>query len=344
MHKVITQDKIDEEFMSIAIKEAKKGYNNVHPNPKVGVVITVNNKLIAKSYHKKFGGLHAERNAINLIPSNFSKATLYTTLEPCSHFGKTSPCAEHIHPSNFDRVVISSLDPNPRVNGKGLLKIKEKGIDTKLGVLEEESKKINTPFFTYFEKKRPYVILKFASTLDGFIAMEDGTSKWITCQKSRNDVHKLRSNCDGILVGRKTADIDNPDLSSHGKGRDPKVLILGSSKKINKSNKVFSKNPLFLSKENLNFSNNKLENISLVLSKLYEEKIQSVLVEGGSETLTSFLESQLFDEIHCYIAPKIFTTGIPIFNSKNSLPNDLLKVESIKEFDDDLRIIYRMKK
>ena len=330
--------------MSIAIKEAKKGYNNVHPNPKVGVVITVNNRLIAKSYHKKFGGLHAERNAINLITSNFSKATLYTTLEPCSHFGKTSPCVEHIHPSNFERVVISSLDPNPKVNGKGLLKIKEKGIDIKLGVLEKESKKINNPFYTYYEKKRPYVILKFASTLDGFIAMKDGTSKWITGQNSRNDVHKLRSYCDGILVGRKTADIDNPDLSSHGKGRNPKVLILGSSKKINKTNKVFSKNPLFLSKENLNFSNDKLVNISLVLSKLYEKKIQSVLVEGGSKTLTSFLESQLFDEIYCYIAPKIFTNGISIFNSKNTLPNDLLKVESIKEFDDDIRIIYRMKK
>ena len=147
--------------MSIAIKEAEKGGHNVHPNPKVGVVITCNNKLIAKSYHKKFGDLHAERNAINSIFSNFSKATLYTTLEPCSHFGKTSPCVEYINPLNFERVVISSLDPNPMVNGKGLLKIKQKGINTKVGILEKKSKNVIAVDLepTFVSRKRKMTLL-----------------------------------------------------------------------------------------------------------------------------------------------------------------------------------------
>ena len=330
--------------MSIAIEEAKKGSNNVHPNPKVGAVITVNNKLISKSYHKKFGDFHAERNVINLVKSNFSKATLYTTLEPCSHIGKTPPCIDIINPSRFQRVVISSLDPNPKVNGNGLLKLKEKGIEVKTGVLEQDSKEINQPFFTFFEKQRPFVILKFASTLDGFIAKENGKSKWITGLNSRKDVHNLRSNCSAILIGRKTADIDNPDLSSHGRGRDPKIIIIGSPKKINKKNKIFSKKPLFFSQENMKMRKSNRENINIILSSLYKKNIQSILVEGGSLTLTSFLESQLFDKLFCYIAPKIFVNGIAVFNGNKSLPKDLLKVESIKEFDQDFRIIYKKNK
>ncbi len=331
----------DKYFMKLAIKEAKKARNEVFPNPKVGCLIVKDEKIISKGFHRRFGGRHAEQVAIDNLSQKTTNATMYITLEPCAHKGKTSPCIDLIDPSIFNRVVISSLDPNPSASG-GIKAILNKKISVTKNVCNMKSKKINPRFFTYHEKKRPYVIIKAALTLDGYIAELNGISKWITNENSRESVHKLRSSCDAILIGNKTALKDNPSLDSHGKGKDPIPVIIDRSKSLNKSLKIFKKNPIVFS--NKIMKKKPIKNVKIMLDALYKKNIQSVLVEGGGFTITHFLDSGFFDELHLYYAPKFLGSGISIFNTIKSIKDSSnLVLKKVDKFNNDFRVIYKRK-
>ncbi len=331
----------DKYFMRLAIKEALKAEPSVYPNPKVGAIIVKNGKVLSTGFHKSFGSAHAEEIAIKNLESSYNNVTLYVTLEPCSHKGKTDPCTELIDKDIFQRVVIGSSDPNPLACG-GANIIRKKNIQVDENICQDETKILNKRFFTYHEKKRPYIILKMASTMDGFIAEADGYSKWITNQKSRESVHKLRASCDAILVGRKTIEKDNPFLTSHGKGKNPKIVLLDPDSKLDKNKNVFQNDPIVFSK-GLGRNSPKI-NIKNILDTLYTNSYQTLLVEGGGITFSHFLNNNLFDELHIYFAPKFIGDGIPIYYGIKTLKEDLnLHIHKIENFDNDIKIIYHKK-
>ena len=261
------------------------------------------------------------------------------TLEPCAHFGKNPPCVNAIIKSKmFKKVVIAVADPNKKAMG-GIKELKKAGIEVVLGDREKEAKKINQRFFTFFQKERPYVILKYARTQDGFIARLDGSSKWITEKDARRDVHLTRSGCDAILVGRNTIERDNPSLDSHGLGKDPRIVVL-SSKPLLSTLNVSKKNPLIFQKFNQKLPEN---NIKIVLDNLFKENVQSLLVEGGEKTITSFINSGYYDEIHEYVSPKKFNQGIPFFGGDFKKIRSSLELVSEISFSKDIRKTYKKK-
>ena len=328
----------DERFMKLALQEAAKADHKVFPNPKVGAIVVHDDNIISRGYHQKYGERHAEAIAIDKLDRSITNATLYVTLEPCSHIGKRSPCTEIIKSKMFSRVVIAANDPNPKASG-GAKILRENNIEVVENVFPEGSKKLNRRFFTFFEKKRPYVILKIASTLDGFIAELDGTSKWITGEKSRQSVHKLRSTCDAILVGRKTVEADDPSLTSHGHGKNPKIIILDPRNRLDKKFKILFENPIIFSGKNL--KNNPQKNITYILDELYSKSYQTLLVEGGGETISSFLDSNLFDELHIYYAPKLLGNGKPLYSGYNKLTKDYkLELNNIDHFGNDIKVVF----
>ena len=327
-------------FMQQAINEALKADpNKVYPNPLVGCVIVKNDKIIGRGYHKAFGTKHAEVNAIESLNIPVRDADLYVTLEPCAHFGNNPPCVDAIIKSKmFKKVIIATADPNKKAMG-GIDKLKKANIEVEIGDCQIEAKKINQRFFTFFENERPYIILKYARTQDGFIAHLDGSSKWITEKDARKDVHITRSGCDAILVGRYTVERDNPSLNSHGLGKDPRIVIL-SSKPLSQSMNIAKKNPLIFQKLNEKHPEN---NIKIVLDNLFKENVQSLLVEGGEKTITSFINSGYFDEIHEYISPKKFNEGIPFYNGNFEKVRSSLEVVSKISFSKDKKITYKKK-
>ena len=327
-------------FMQQAINEALKADpNKVYSNPLVGCVIVKNDKIIGRGYHKAFGTKHAEVNAIESLEAPVRNADLYVTLEPCAHFGNNPPCVDAIIKSKmFNKVIIAVADPNKKAMG-GIDKLKKAKIEVECGDSQIEAKKINQRFFTFFENKRPYVILKYARTQDGFIAHSDGSSKWITEEDARKDVHLTRSGCDGILVGRNTIEQDNPSLDSHGLGKDPRIVIL-SSKPISSSFKVSKKNPLVFQTLNKKRPEN---NIKIILDNLFKENVQSLLVEGGEKTITSFIQSGYFDEIHEYISPKKFNEGIPFYSGDFDSIRSSLDLVSEISFSSDIKKTYKKK-
>ena len=325
--------------MSMSIKEALKGEDYVFPNPRVGCVIVKDGNVVSTGYHEKFGSPHAEVMAIKNLNRDIVDATLYVTLEPCNHHGKTPPCTSIINSGQIKRVVIGSSDPNSDIQN-GIAALQDKGIDVEVGVNEDRARSINPRFFTYHEKKRPYIILKYAATLDGFLAEPDGKSKWITSSKSRESVQLLRSTCDAILVGRHTVEKDDPNLTSHGIGKDPIKIILDPSNKLSKEYSAIDENTIHFTSELI--SNSPKENIDIVLNKLYQMNIQSLLVEGGAVTLTHFIESDMFDEIHAYYAPKLLGKGKTIFNGKKGISELLnLSIVDTEIFDNDIKITYK---
>jgi len=326
--------------MQEAINEALKADpNKVYPNPMVGCVIVLNDKIIGRGYHKAFGTKHAEVNAIESLEAPVRDADLYVTLEPCAHFGNNPPCVDAIIKSKmFKKVIIAVADPNKKAMG-GIDKLKKANIEVECGDSQIEAKKINQRFFTFFENKRPYIILKYARTQDGFIAHSDGSSKWITEEDARRDVHLTRSGCDGILVGRNTIEQDNPSLDSHGLGKDPRIVIL-SSKPLSSSLKVSKKNPLVFQTLNKKLPEN---NIKIVLDNLFKENVQSLLVEGGERTITSFIQSGYFDEIHEYISPKKFNEGIPFYSGDFDTIRSSLDLVSEVSFNSDIKKTYKKK-
>ena len=328
--------------MQLAIKESLKAGLEVYPNPKVGAVIVNNNKILSTGFHKKYGAPHAEQVAINNLNSSLPpSATLYVTLEPCCHKGKTDPCTDLIIKNKFHRVVIGSMDPNPLAGG-GARILKENNIQVDEGICNNEIRSINKRFLTFYEKKRPYIILKMACTLDGYIAEPNGHSKWITNSASRASVHKLRSSCDAILVGRKTIEKDNPSLTSHGKGKDPRVILVDSNSKLNTNFNVFRNNPIIFTKDQL--VDNPRLNIINILTFLFNNSYKTLLVEGGGKTFSYFLDYGFYDELQIYYGSKFIGSGIPIYYGKKTLEEGLnLTISNIEHFDNDIKITYQNK-
>lgn len=356
--------------MARAIELAQKGRGFVSPNPMVGAVIVKNDKIVGEGWHEKAGGNHAEINAIlNSKLTSFSDCTLYINLEPCSHTGKTPPCVDRVISLKFKRVVIGTPDKNPLVDGKGIEKLKQAGIDVTVGVMEEECNWLNRVFFKNVTENLPYVILKIAQTLDGYIATKNKNSKWITCEASREYVHLLRAEFDAVLVGDGTVNIDNPELTvRHIDGRNPKRIVLDQDLTIPLSSNIITdqdrKNSYIIcnashemSKKANNLAlagvkifpsavddKNRFEIQELVI-KLYKGLgINSFLVEGGAEVFQSFLTANMVDEIQIFIAPKILGGGLKPFDGfhftsiKDAINFDIAKIDKI---DKDVLLILK---
>lgn len=313
----------DEQMMQRCIQLAENGFGNTYPNPMVGCVIVHDGKIIAEGWHQKAGEPHAEVNAIHQIQNKeiLKESTLYVSLEPCAHHGKTPPCADLIVLYQIPKVIVGTIDPFAKVNGLGIQKLKDAGIEVISGVLEKECRELNKRFFTYHQEKRPYVILKWAQTADGFMAAENGEQKWITNEYSKQLVHKWRTEEQSILVGTKTAETDNPQLNARlWNGNQPIRLVLDKELKLNPNLNLFNGNQrtiVFTEKEKANQQNLEFIQISFdenlansILQKLYEIGIQSVIIEGGKRTLESFIEKNLWDETRIFTSSKIWNTGI----------------------------------
>ncbi|WP_420841161.1 bifunctional diaminohydroxyphosphoribosylaminopyrimidine deaminase/5-amino-6-(5-phosphoribosylamino)uracil reductase RibD [Aquiflexum gelatinilyticum] len=313
----------DELYMRRAIELAEFGRGNVSPNPIVGCVIVHENTIIGEGYHQVYGGPHAEPNAINSVTYQdlLSESTVYVSLEPCAHWGKTPPCANLLIEKKVKKVVIAAVDTNPLVGGKGIQLLKEAGIEVLSGILEKEAREQNKRFFTFIEKKRPYVILKWAQTRDGFVARENFDSKWISNQYSRQLVHKWRSEEDAILVGTSTAKYDNPKLNVRDwDGKNPVRIVLDRTLKLDSTLDLFDHSQKTICYNQVKTENS--ENLDLVkldsgfglekvLEDLYQRKIQSLIVEGGAQVLKSFIENELWDEARVFTGQVQFGKGIP---------------------------------
>lgn len=312
---------IEERFMRRALELAKKGQGSVAPNPMVGCVIVHEGKIIGEGYHQIYGGTHAEVNAINTVVEKqlLTQSDIYVTLEPCSHFGKTPPCADLLIEKKVKRVIICNQDPFPEVSGRGIAKLRNAGIEVLENLLSEEGSKLNKRFFTFHGKKRPYVILKWAQTQDGFVARENFDSKWISNNRSRQLVHKWRSEEAAILVGAKTAQYDNPTLTVRDwEGKNPVRVVIDREGKLDGNLHLFDEEVSTIcftsvekkSKDILEFI--RLSEITplTILSTLYEKGIQSIIIEGGAQVLRSFIDAGLWDEARKFTAPVTFGSGI----------------------------------
>lgn len=312
----------DELFMQRALELAQLGIGQVSPNPRVGCVIVHDNKIIGEGWHQKFGESHAEVNAINSVndQSLLKESTIYVNLEPCSHFGKTPPCADLLVKHHAKKVVISNLDSNPLVRGQGIKKLKDPGIETLGGVLEKEGRELNKRFFTFVEKQRPYIILKWAQTSDGFIARKNFESKWISNEFSRQLVHRWRSEEDAVLVGTRTASHDDPALTVRDwTGRNPTRIVIDRFLRLNSHLQLFDKKEnticynVLKHEEHKNLllvridENNFLEEL---VHDLFKRNIQSVIVEGGAQTLQLFIDANLWDEARVFTSSRTFGEGI----------------------------------
>lgn len=318
---------MDEYYMGLAINLARKGIGKVNPNPMVGAVIVKYNKIVGTGYHEKYGGKHAEINAIENSRESLNGSTMYVNLEPCSHFGKTPPCVDKIIENKINKVVIASVDPNPLVQGKGVKKLRDAGIEVKVGVLDEENKKLNEVFLKYIKNKKPFVVMKVAMSLDGKISTTTGQSKWISCDESRRYVHKLRSEVMSILVGINTVIKDNPMLDCRlENGKNPIRIIVDTTLKIPIDSKIVSssksirtivvttkhsnRNVMKLLEDKgveiltVNLKNN-LVNLKEMINKLGELNIDSILIEGGSSLNYSAINENIVDKVQVYVAPII---------------------------------------
>ncbi len=304
-----------ERYIERCIQIAKNGLGHTRPNPMVGCVIVENYTIIAEGYTSAYGGNHAEVNAINNVTdkTRLKYATLYVTLEPCSHYGKTPPCSDLIIKHQIPHVVIGCLDDNILVAGKGVKKLKQAGIKVSVGVLETQCKAHHKRFFTFHNKKRPYIILKWAQTADGFIAPKSKNKQepvWITNSFSRQLVHKWRTEEQAILVGTNTAIQDNPHLTVRDwTGQNPVRLVLDQHLKLPKHLAVFNHDAktIVLNKETINFKKPIAQQICTIL---YQHNINSVIVEGGTATLQTFINENLWDEARIFSSNTTFNHGI----------------------------------
>ena len=315
-----------ETYMLRCIELAKKGMGHVAPNPLVGCVIVHNETIISEGFHSKYGSEHAEPNAINKVDHHILKdCTLYVNLEPCSHYGKTPPCADLIISKGINKVVVGNLDVNPLVSGKGIKKLQEAGIEVIHGVLNKQCKELNKRFFTFHEKKRPYIILKWAQTNDNYISKmplpPNMADNWITGEESKTLVHQWRTEEQAILVGHNTVVVDNPQLTARlYEGNNPIRIVIDRTLDLKSNYKVFdakAKTLIFNSiknetKENLHWIKIDFTNfIDELLHQLYDLNINSVIVEGGSRTLEHFINTEMWDEARIFVNPNLnFEKGI----------------------------------
>lgn len=323
----------EEQFMKRAIELAKQGVGWTAPNPLVGAVVVKNGRVIGEGYHRKYGELHAERNALAACTEDPAGATLYVTLEPCCHYGKTPPCTEIIIEKKIAKVVIGSRDPNPKVAGKGARILREHGIEVVEDYMREACDALNPVFFHYITTKTPYVVLKFAMTLDGKIATRTGASKWITGEAARNHVHQLRGRYAGILAGIGTVLADDPMLNCRIDGaHQPLRIILDSHLRIPMGSRLVrsaKEYPLLVvcneSTRDREEGTNRIQkleeagakvwtlpeknghpDLNVLMQRLGEEKIDSVLIEGGGTVNEAALKAHIVHHVYAYIAPKIF--------------------------------------
>lgn len=318
---------VNEKYMVRCLELARNGRGDVAPNPMVGAVLVYEGRIIGEGYHRKAGEAHAEVNAIRSVkdPSLFSKATLYVSLEPCSHYGKTPPCAELIIRKGIPRVVVACLDPYPQVAGRGVRMLREAGVEVEVGVMEAEAMALNHAFMTAHTQQRPYILLKWAESLDGFIdRIRTDSSKpavLLSSPESRRMVHKLRSEVDAILVGTNTALLDNPSLTvRHWVGNSPIRVVFDRHLRLPETNRLFDGSQLTFvytetkakDKKNikyvtLDFSSDFLPS---VLKSLYKQGIHSLLVEGGAQVLTGFLKAGLWDQLSVETSPVTLYSGV----------------------------------
>jgi diaminohydroxyphosphoribosylaminopyrimidine deaminase/5-amino-6-(5-phosphoribosylamino)uracil reductase len=341
--------KIHEKYIKRCIELAKNGLGTTYPNPLVGSVIVHENKIIGEGWHRKAGEAHAEVNAVNSVKdkSLLKKATIYVSLEPCSHFGKTPPCCDLIIQHQIPNVVIGTVDPFAKVAGSGIKKLVEAGKNVTVGILEDECNELNKRFFTFHQKKRPYVILKWAESQDGFISPKEKLEQkpvWITNSYSRQLVHKWRSEEQGILVGTQTVVDDNPRLDVRDwTGNNPTRIVIDRNYRISKESLIFDSqvktliisSSIFPSErenvlsEKIDFEKNIAEQIIAVL---YQNEIQSVIIEGGRQTLQTFIDANLWDEARVFRGDLILNNGTkaPVLGRKkfsiSSVYNDELLI------------------
>jgi len=311
-----------EQYMLRAIELAELGRGGARPNPMVGCVIVHDDRIIGEGYHQIYGGPHAEVNAIRSVEdkSLIPLSTVYVTLEPCAHFGKTPPCADLLIEHQVRKVIIGAMDTNPLVGGKGAEKLRNAGIQVESGLLENKIRKQNIRFFTVMEKNRPYVLLKWAQTQDGFVARRNFDSKWISNEYSRQLVHKWRAEEHSIMVGTQTAHYDNPKLNVRSfTGKNPVRIMIDKKLTLDPNSNLYDRSQPTIcyntvkdeESENLIFVKFQSDFfLKDILSDLRERKIQSILVEGGSFLLQKFISENLWDEARVFTGDTLFGEGI----------------------------------
>jgi len=317
----------DSQIMRRCLHIATFAHGKTAPNPLVGAAVVYNNKIIGEGYHQVYGGAHAEVNAINAVKekSLLCKSTLYINLEPCSHFGKTPPCVDFIIANKIPKVVIGMLDPNPKVNGKGVKKLRNDGIEVMVGVEEEKCRKLNKIFITNIEKRRPYILLKWAQTADGFIDNIRQSANIepliISNEATKTLNHQLRTQFSAILVGTKTALLDNPKLTAtKWTGKSPMRMVIDKSLILPASFNIFdntAKTVIFNSLKNIKEKNTEFVRLNFdeniipqILNYLYINKLSSIIVEGGRQLLQSFIDQNLWDECHIETSEQIIFNGV----------------------------------
>lgn len=320
---------VAEFFMRLALEEAAKGLGRTSPNPVVGAVLVKGGRIIARGYHRRAGTAHAEVVALEAAGTKARGADLYTTLEPCDHYGRTPPCSQALLDAGVRRVITASSDPNPKVNGKGVARLRRAGVEVLTGVLQEEADRLNRPFFKMVTSGLPYVTLKAAVTLDGKLATATGDSRWVTGEAARARVHQLRDQVDVILVGANTVRADNPQLTTRlpqGGGKDPVRVVVDSHLRVSPQATVFTQRSLARTvvatcEDTAGRKARRLlsagaevwqlperegrVDLEALMRRLVKEGLNHVLVEGGAEMYGSFLREALADELLLFVAPKL---------------------------------------
>ncbi|MEZ0542841.1 bifunctional diaminohydroxyphosphoribosylaminopyrimidine deaminase/5-amino-6-(5-phosphoribosylamino)uracil reductase RibD [Fibrella arboris] len=341
-------------FMRRALELAQHGRGTVSPNPMVGCVIVHDRgskptgRIVSEGWHQQYGGPHAEVNAIRAVSPEddglLPESTAYVTLEPCSHYGKTPPCADLLIAKKVGRVVCCNDDPNPLVSGQGFAKLRAAGVDVITGLLAEEGRRLNARFFTFFEQKRPYIILKWAETADGFIGGAGATPVAISGPLAGRLVHRWRSEEDAILVGTTTARSDNPRLNvRHWPGSSPVRIVLDRALALPahlnlfdgaQPTRVYYDRADIVPKSRVNLTYAQASSLPVMLTDLHQQRMQSVLVEGGAQTLTSFLEAELWDEIRLFRSAASLHAGVRAPQVRGHLVDQ-------QQVGDDVLLVYR---
>lgn len=359
----------DRDYMERAIELAKKGTGWTSPNPLVGAVIVKDGRIIGEGYHARYGELHAERNAIASLREPAEGATIYVTLEPCCHYGKTPPCTEAILEQKIGRVVIGSRDPNPKVAGKGAAILREAGIAVEEDFMREECDRLNPVFFHYITTKTPYVVMKYAMTADGKIATKTGASKWITGPSSREEVHRMRHRYMGIMAGIGTVLADDPLLNTRFEnGKSPIRIICDSHLRIPTQSQIClsavqnrtivacgegnyekEKQLTDMGMEVVHFPDeNGQVDLKALMAYLGAQGIDSILLEGGGTLNGAALQAGVVQKIMSFIAPKIFggeRAKSPVAGDGVTLPKDgyALRLENVRQIGEDLLLEYEVK-
>jgi diaminohydroxyphosphoribosylaminopyrimidine deaminase/5-amino-6-(5-phosphoribosylamino)uracil reductase len=364
MEKFLSQD---ERFMALALRLARRGTGWVSPNPMVGaVIVDGEGRILAKGCHRRFGDLHAEREALKKLNWKAPGTTMYVTLEPCCHYGKTLPCTEAIIQAGTKRIVVGTLDPNPLVAGKGVKILEEAGIRVDVGVLEEACRDLNRAFFKWVTTGLPWVLLKWAQSIDGTMATASGHSRWISGPEALKYAHRLRAVSDAVLVGRETATMDNPQLTVRLiKGKNPLRVVLDTHLTLPLDRRLFTTPPptlIFTLEQDLEKteilkrkgvevvvleSNTGEIPLKSVLEELSRRQVAQLLVEGGGGVITSFLKQGLADEIHAIAASILLGQGRPpVGNLSLERVDQAIKLEKVthKRLGRDLLVMGRVVK